>query len=115
MKRFFSFAVILVLFALPAFAGKNPPTVTIPDNVQIGSTKVPAGDYALTWTGSGSNIQATLARKGKAVVTFSARAIEGKNIPGVETSNQGGVVVLQTIQLNNVSLVLGDAPHVGQQ
>lgn len=52
---------------------------------------------------------------GKAVVTFSARVIGGKNSAGVETDTQGGVVVLQTIKLNSARLVVEDATHSGQQ
>jgi hypothetical protein len=115
MKRFFGFALTLVLFAAPAFASKKPPTVTIPAAVQVGSTQVPAGDYTLTWTGSGSNVQATLAQNGKAVVAFSATEIDGKSNQGVETHAQGGVQILDRIQLNNVTLVLGGAPHSGQE
>jgi hypothetical protein len=115
MKRFFGFALTLVLFAAPAFASKKPPTVTIPAAVQVGSTQVPAGDYTLTWTGSGSNVQATLALKGKTVVAFSATEIDGKSNQGVETHAQGGVQILDRIQLNNVTLVLGGAPHSGQE
>jgi hypothetical protein len=114
MKRFFGFALTLVLFAAPAFASKKPQTVTIPETVQVGSTQLPAGDYKLTRTGSGSNVQVTLTQNEKAVVTFSARAVEGKNNPGVTTENQGGVVVLEAIQLNSVSLVLEGAPRSGQ-
>jgi hypothetical protein len=115
MKRFFGFALTLVLFAAPAFASKKPPTVTIPAAVQVGSMQVPAGDYTLTWTGSGSNVQATLAQKGKAVVAFPATTINGKNNPGLETHAQGGVEILDRIQLDNVTLVLGGSPHSGQE
>jgi hypothetical protein len=115
MKRFFGIALTLVLFAAPAFASKKPPTVTIPATVQVGSMQVPAGDYTLTWTGSGSNVQATLAQRGKTVVAFPATAVEGKNNPGVETHAQGAVQVLDRIQLDNVTLVLGSAPHSGQE
>ena len=114
MKRFFGFALTLVLFAAPAFAGTKPQTVIIPQKVQIGSTQLPAGDYKLTWTGSGSSVQVTLTQNEKAVVTFSAKAIEGKYEPGVETMTDGGVTVLETIQLRTVSLVLENASHSGQ-
>jgi hypothetical protein len=114
MKRFFGIALTLVLFALPAFAGTKPQTVIIPQKVQIGSTQLPAGDYKLTWTGSGSSVQVTLTQNEKAVVTFSAKAIEGKYEPGVETMTDGGVTVLETIQLRTVSLVLENASHSGQ-
>ena len=114
MKRFFGIALTLVLFAAPAFAGMKPQTVTIPRTVQIGSTQLPAGDYKLTWTGSGSNVQVTLTQNEKTIVTFSAKAVEGKNEPGVETLTDGGVNILETIQLRTVSLVLENATHSGQ-
>ena len=114
MKRFFGIALTLVLFAAPAFASKKPPTVTIPATVQVGSTQLPAGDYKLTLTGSGSNVQVTLSQNEKAVVTFPAKAIGAKNNAGVETHAQGNVEVLDTIQLSNLTLVLQGAPHSGQ-
>ncbi len=115
MKRFFGIAMILVLFSAPAFAATNKPqTVTIPETVQVGSTQVPAGDYKLTWTGAGSDVQVTLAQNNKAVVTFSAKAISGKNSPGVDTDTKGGVSVLQSIQLSSVSLVLEGSTSSGQ-
>jgi hypothetical protein len=115
MKRFLGIALTLALLAAPAFAGKRNPTVTIPETVQVGSTTIPAGDYKITWTGSGPSVQVTLLQKEKTVATFSARAITGKNIAGVSTDKQGGVVILQAIQLNDLSLVLEDSTHSGQQ
>ncbi len=88
--------------------------MTIPTAVQVGSTQLPAGDYKLTWTDSGPNVQATPSQNEKAVVTFSARAVEGKNNPGVETNTEGGAQVLNTIHLSNVSLELEGATHSGQ-
>ena len=72
MKRFFGIALALVLFAAPAFAAGKPQSVTLSNAVQVGSTLVPAGDYKLSWTGTGPDVQATLAQNGKAVITFSA-------------------------------------------
>jgi len=114
MKRTFSFALMLVLFAVPAFAGNKPTTVVIPGNVQVGSTQLPAGHYKLTWTGSGSNVQATLIQNQKAVITFSAKMVEGKNNPGVETYTQGGVPILDVIRTDKFSLELESAPQSGQ-
>ena len=114
MKRFFGFALMLVLLAAPAFASQKPQTVTFAVAVQVGSTQLPAGDYKLTWTGSGSDVQVTLTQNKKAVVTFPAKAVEGKYNPGVETEAKGGGNILETIQLNSVSLVLGGASHSGQ-
>jgi hypothetical protein len=114
MKRFFGFALMLVVFAAPAFGSKKPATVNIPAVVQVGTTQLPAGDYKLTLTGSGSTVQATLTQNGKAVVTFSAKTVDGKNTPGVETSTQGGVQTLQIIRLSNLSLVLDGTTQSGQ-
>jgi hypothetical protein len=115
MNRFFGFALMLVLFTAPAFAANNKPqTVTIDETVQVGSTQVPAGDYKLTWTGAGPDVQATLAQNNKAVVTFSAKAVAGKNSPGVDTETKGGVTVLESIQLSKLSLVLEGATNSGQ-
>jgi len=114
MKRSFGFALLLVLFAVPAFAGNKTPTVDIPQNVQVGSTQVPAGEYQLTWTGSGSSVQATLVQDKKTVVTFSAKMVEGKNNPGVETNTQGGATVLNVINMSKFSLILGGGAQSGQ-
>jgi hypothetical protein len=48
MKRSFNFALMLVLFAAPAFAGSKHTTVDIPEKVQIGSAQVAAGQYELS-------------------------------------------------------------------
>jgi hypothetical protein len=114
MKRFFCLTFALVLLCVPAFAGKKSQTVYMPEAVQLGSTKLPAGEYKMIWTGSGSNVQVTLLQKEKAVATFPATAVEGKNQPGVTTSGLGGTVVLESIQLDHVSLVLQGATHSGQ-
>jgi hypothetical protein len=114
MKRSFGFALMLVLFAAPAFAGNKPATVVIPQNVQVGSTQLPAGQYELTWTGSGPNVQASLVQEKKTVVTFSAKMVEGKNNPGVETDSQGGATILDVIRTGKFSLILGGASQSGQ-
>jgi hypothetical protein len=114
MKRFFGIALTLVLMAAPAFASKKAATVSLPWAVQAGSATVPAGDYHLAMTGSGSDVQVTLTQDGKTVATFSARAVAGKYSPGVETNKVGAVIVLDAINLNDVSLVLESAKHSGQ-
>ena len=110
MKRFFGFALMLALVAAPAFASKKSESVNIPIPVLVGSTQLRAGDYKLTWTGAGSDVQATLAQNGKAVATFPAKVVEGKSNPGLETRAKGGTEVLETIHLSNLSLSLEDAP-----
>jgi len=115
MKRFIGFASMLVLLAAPAF-GKSTKTqtVVIPQNVQVGSTQLPAGTYKLAYTGSGSDVQVTLTQAGKTVVTFAAKAVEQKNNPGVDLNTNAGVTRLDSINLDKVSLQVEGAPHAGQ-
>ncbi len=63
MKRFFGFALMLALLAAPAFAGGKTQKVTFGTPVQVGSTQVAPGVYDLTYSGTGSNVQVTLARE----------------------------------------------------
>jgi len=115
MKRLVGFASMLVLLAAPAFGSSNKPqTVIIPQNVQVGSSKLPAGTYKLAWTGSGSDVQVTLTREGKTVITFAAKVVEQKNNPGVDVNTIAGVTTLKAINLDKVSLELEGAPHPGQ-
>jgi hypothetical protein len=115
MKRFCGFALLLVLFSVPAFASRNSQTVNLTENVKVGSTQIPAGDYKVTWTGSGSNAQVTLAQGGKAFVTVPAKVVEEKhNLSGFTINTKDGADVLETIELSNVSLVLEGAPTSGQ-
>jgi hypothetical protein len=107
MKRLFGVILGCTLLAVPALAAKNSQTVTIPTAVQVGSTVLPAGDYKVSWTGSGDSAQVTIAKKGVAPVTVPAKVVEQKNDhSGVSTGAQDGKAVLQTILLNDVKLVL---------
>jgi hypothetical protein len=115
MSRLAAFASMLVLLAAPAFgAGNKPQTVIIPQAVQVGSTQLPAGTYKLAFTGTGSDVQVTLAQAGKTVLTFAAKAVEQKNNPGVDLITNAGVTTLEAINLDKVSLQLEGAPHPGQ-
>jgi hypothetical protein len=107
MKRLFGFVLVCALVAVPALAASNSQTVTIFGAVQVGSATLPAGEYKITWTGSGATAQVTLQKKGVPPVTVPARVVEEKhNHNGVSTNSQDGKEVLQTILLSNVSLVL---------
>jgi hypothetical protein len=115
MKRILGTALMLVLVSGAAFAAQKSQSVTIPEKMQVGSTAIPAGDYKLTYTGTGPVVQVTLAQEKKAPITFSAKTVAGKFDPGVNTDSRTGVVVLQSIQLKSVSLVIADGTAAGQQ
>src|SRR5580658_2181547 len=115
MNRFFASALIVASLSVPAFAAKNSQDVTLTDSVKVGSTQLPAGNYKVSWTTSGSTAQVTIAEKGKASVTVPAKLVDAKNgHVAVLTNSVGGVAVLQSIQLNNLSLVLTSDVTSGQ-
>lgn len=115
MKRFFGFALMAVLISLPAFAAKNSQTVSLKQDVTVGTTKLAAGDYKVSWTGEGANVQVTIAQKGGATVTVPAKVVEANNNhSGVITNTSNGANVLQTILLNKINLVLGGASAQGE-
>jgi hypothetical protein len=111
MKRFFCFAAMLALLSVPALAGKNSQTVNVPEAMKAGSAELTPGDYNVTWTGSGSNVQVTLTRNKKVIVTLQAKLVEENNKnEGLETGTQGGVDVLEAIRMRNMTLILESSP-----
>jgi hypothetical protein len=114
MKRFLGYAAILALLSAPAFAAKNSDTISISQPVTVGSTQLPAAEYKVTWTGTGSNAQVTLAH-GKSTVTVPAKIVEQKNnMNSVLTQSKDGANILQGINLNKVSVTFTSAPSSGQ-
>jgi hypothetical protein len=118
MKRLLYTAAILALVSVPAFAAKNSQSVTIPEAVTVGSTVLPAGDYKVTWTGTGSDVQVTLIEKDKfspKPVTVAAKAVDATvSQNGFTVDRQGNVNTLQTLQLGKTTLVFNGAPANGQ-
>jgi hypothetical protein len=114
MKRFVGYAAILALLSAPAFAAKNSSTVIIPEAVTVGTTQLPAAQYHVSWTGTGSSAQVTLTN-GKSTVTIPAKVVDQKNpVSSVLTETKGGSNVLEGINLNNVTLVFTPSPSSGQ-
>jgi hypothetical protein len=115
MKRAFGYAIILASLSIPAFAAKNSESVTINSPVKVGATELPAGNYKVSWTGTGSAVQVTFAQKGKAPVTVPAKAVDQKNGHVATLTNEvGGVSVLESIQLSNLTLNLAGASASGE-
>jgi hypothetical protein len=107
MKRFFGFVIVCTLLSVSALAASNSQTIKLTDAVQVGSTVLPAGDYKISWTGTGAGAQVTLLKKGLPPVTVPATVVEQKNNhTGISTDSQSGKNVLKSIILNNVSLNL---------
>jgi hypothetical protein len=107
MKRIFGFVFACILLSVPALAASNSQTVSISSAVQVGSTQLPAGEYKVSWTGSGDSAQVTLSKKGVQPVTVPAKVVEQKHDhTGVTTDTKGDKEILQVIFLSRVSLVL---------
>ena len=107
MKRSVSFAMMLTLLSAPAFA-KNSETVNIPAPMKAGSTQLAAGDYAVTWTGTGPNIQVTFTstQNHKILATVPAQlVVESNKYEGLNTDTQGSVETLESIRTKNATLV----------
>ena len=107
MKRSVAFAMMLTILSAPAFASGNSQTVNVPEPMKAGSTQLAPGDYNVTWTGTGPNVQVTFAQNRKVLVTVPAKLVEGGNkYEGLLTSKQGGVETLESIHLRKLSLIL---------
>ena len=118
MKRLLYSAVVLALVSVPAFAASNSKTVTLPEAVTVGSTQLPAGDYKVTWTGTGSAVQVTLVQKDKysaKPVVVTAKAVDAaESRTGFTVDRQGNVNSLQTLQVGKTTLVFAGSPVNGQ-
>ena len=106
------------MLSIPAFAAKNEQSVTFANPISVGATKVPAGQYKISWTGSAPNVQVTLVQqegRHPVSVTAPARLVDEKhNQVLFTTGDQAGVTTLQQLQLKSVSLVFTNSPASGQ-
>lgn len=118
MKRLSYCALILALMSAPAFAAKNSQTVNFPDAVKVGTTQLPAGDYKVSWDGTGSNVQVTLEQKGArhpATATITAKIVEQKNNQsGYTIDSTGGANNVETLQFSKYNLMFAATPAPGQ-
>jgi len=110
MKRF-GVGLLALAFSLSAYAANNSKKVDFFQPVQVGSATLPAGTVTVSWTGTGSDAQLTFAARGKSPVTVPGKIVTEKNgTTAVSTVNVKGVQYLQQIELNDVTLVVRDAP-----
>ena len=116
MNRFLASALIVASLSVPAFAAKNSQSVTLTDPVKVGSTQLSRRQFT-KFPGPRLDLtaQVTIEEKGKASVTVPAKIVESKNgHVAVLTNTVGGVAVLESIQLNNLSLVLSGGAAAGE-
>jgi hypothetical protein len=115
MKRF-GVGLLALAFTFTAYAAQKSKTVDFGQSVQVGSTTLPAGPVRVSWTGTGSDAQLTLAANRKTSITVPAQIIDKKNAEtAVQTIDVNGVHYLQQVQLNDLTLVVRNAPTAAPQ
>ena len=62
-------STLVLLFPVGALARDKAHSVEIPYVVQIGGTRVAAGDYKVEWQGTGPAVEVSFSQNGKTVVT----------------------------------------------
>jgi len=112
MKRFASLILLSTLIAVTALAADSGSgNIRLDSAVKVGTAELPAGDYKVTWTGSGANTEVTLTH-GKTKVTAPAQLVEvRRNSDAVSTRSENGERVLTEIQFQKQTLVLQNAQN----
>ena len=99
------FSIAMSVSLLADTAAKESGKITIPDTVQVGSTRLAPGDYKVEWTGTGDNVQISILSGKKVKATA-----EGKIVQLPEPANSNAIVTrsagnnmraLDQIQFNN--------------
>ena len=111
MKTFSSLLILSTVLTVTAFAADTGSgKIHLFDTVKIGSTELPAGDYKVTWNGTGDNAQVTL-KQGKNVTETTAQVIQQhRKNDGVATKDENGARVLTEIQFRETTLVIQPGP-----
>jgi hypothetical protein len=107
--------VFVILMAAGAFAvNANKGSLQVNDSVSVNGKQLAAGDYSITWDGTGPDVQVTIL-KGKKVVGQTAARV----VPMDQASNSNQAVVLRNangssslkeIRLQGKKFVLDLAP-----
>ena len=75
--------IALVLLSVSGWASdKMKANIQIYNTVNVGSTQLAPGEYQLTWTGTGTNAEATFSRGKKVIATVPAQVTEERSAYG---------------------------------
>ena len=106
MKNAFHLIVLFAAMTTPLWAAKKG-SVTIPQNVSVGSTHIAAGQYKVSFEGTGPDVKVTLTKSGGPPIVLEARLHPGdKGAAYVTLDTRNGATVLKEIELDGVLLVL---------
>lgn len=109
-----SFLVAAMLLLIPSLAFARPKdsaNVELDQGVTAAGTHIAAGNYKVTWNGSGPATTVRFAEDDKAVATIPATVVNNPNSEQsiLTTTGGDGTVVLQAINLKKVTLQFGNA------
>jgi hypothetical protein len=94
---------------------KNEGKFTLNDSAQVGSTQLKAGDYKITWEGSGADVQVKILQGKEVVATTSAKLVDKASTRDSVTLSSGSPKKLQEIDFSNTHKALVfSAPEAAQ-
>jgi len=110
MKRLLGVVLVCAMFSTPLFAGKlfttKGTTVNIPDTVTVGTVQISAGEYKVSYEGSGPAVKVTLLKSGSSPVILGAKLVQGKNNgPSVTIATENGGHILQQMDVKGGTLI----------
>ncbi len=101
---------LALLLATSAFATANKGSVQLMDPVTISGTQLPAGDYSLKWDGNGPNVEVSILKGSKVVLTTPGRLIDLSQKPNGDaallTANADGSKTLTEIRFGGKKYAL---------
>jgi hypothetical protein len=110
MKKTLLILTLSALTSVAAFAADSGTgKIRLATPVKVGTVDLPAGDYKVSWTGTGDNAQVNL-KQGNVSATTSAKVVEAKHsTDAVVTKSDNGARVITEIQFRDKTLVLNQA------
>jgi hypothetical protein len=98
-------SILIMVFPVGALAGDKAHSVEIPYVVEVGSTRLTAGNYKVAWQGTGPAVEVSFSQYGKTVIT----------VPGTLKTNDDQVtqdaIVTEATSPNTTTLKEIDFGH----
>jgi len=92
VRSFTLSAVLVALLSMTVWAAdSNKATIRLSEPTIVGSAQLAPGEYKLTWTGTGSDVQATFSQGKKTVATVPAHLVQeasGYSSPVIRTNSE---------------------------
>jgi hypothetical protein len=90
-RNYIGGAVLLALLSLNGWAADNmKATIRLFQSTTLGSTHLAAGEYKMTWQGTGPQVEVTLSQGNKGLVTVPAQVVQersGYSTPVIYTNS----------------------------